>query len=172
MIKHVGMQVGLTVLLLLGAGLAFAQEEVAEPVTVMLNAFIVSTTTNDDGEEEETFTEAAEARPGQVVEYRVTAMNEGETTLPAGNVVVTGPVPAGTTYLGDSATTESQVNLTFSADEGQTFSAPPVMITVTNDEGEEEVEAAPEQYSAVRWTVERALEPEESLEFSYRVTVE
>lgn len=167
-------QAGMVLLLLLSIGYVFAQEETPdEPVTVMLDAFVVSTTTNDDGEEEETFTEATEARPGQVVEYRVMATNEGETTLPAGNVVVTGPVPEGTTYIGDSATTESQVSLTFSADEGQTFSAPPVMITVTNDDGEEEeVEAAPEQYSAVRWTVERALEPGESLEFSYRVTVE
>ena len=171
MIKHVGM------ILLLVIGLAFAQDdgasEQSEPVTVVLDAFIVSTITNDDGEEEETFTEAAEARPGQVVEYRVTATNEGETTLPAGNVVVTGPVPEGTTYIGDSATTESEVELTFSADEGQSFSAPPVMMTVENDDGEEEeVEAEPGQYSAVRWSVMRALEPGDSLEFSYRVTVE
>ena len=167
MIKHVGM------ILLLVTGLAFAQDDAQEPVTVVLDAFVVSTVTNDDGEEEETFTEAAEARPGQVVEYRVAATNEGETTLPAGNVVVTGPVPEGTTYLGDSATTAPEVSMTFSADEGQTFSAPPVMVTVTNDEGEEEeVEAEPEQYSAVRWSVMRALEPGESLEFSYRVTVE
>ena len=172
MIKHVGM----VLVLLLSMVLAFAQEsagELAEPVVVVLDAFVVETVTNDDGEEEETFVEATEARPGQVVEYRVTATNEGETTLPAGNVVVTGPVPEGTLYLADSAAGEAEVSLTFSADGGETFSAPPVMIMVTNDDGEEEeVEAAPEQYTAVRWSVERALEPEESLNFSYRVTVE
>lgn len=145
----------------------------SEPVTVKLEAYIVSTITKPDGSTEEQFTEAKEARPGQVVEYRVVVTNTSDETLPASNAMITGPIPATTTYIADSATPSSEgARLEFSADGGQTFSVPPVMIMVKNDQGQEvEVEATPEQYTAARWTILQALEPKQELTFKYRVTV-
>ncbi len=144
-----------------------------EPVTVKLEAFVVSTITKEDGTTEEQFTEAKEARPGQVVEYRVVVTNVSDETLPASNAIITGPIPSTTVYIADSATPSSAgAMLEYSADGGQTFSVPPVMIKVKNDKGEEvEVEATPEQYTAARWIILQALEPKQELIFKYRVTV-
>ncbi len=143
-----------------------------EPVTVQLAAFVVTTVTNDDGTVTETFTEAAEARPGQMVEYRVLVRNDGVETLPVGTVAVAGPVPATTRYLADTASSGDLVKTEFSADGGQAFMAAPVMITVVNDQGEEEqVVAEPDQYDAVRWTLQEALQPGAEHVLVYRVTV-
>jgi uncharacterized repeat protein (TIGR01451 family) len=160
--------IGLFIVMLMAA--VVAQDE---PVIVRLEAFIVSTITKEDGTTEEQFTEAKEARPGQVVEYRVVVTNISDETLPASNAAITGPIPATTTYIADSATPSSEnAGLEYSADGGQTFSVPPVMIKVKNDNGEEvEVAATPEQYTAARWTILQALEPKQEIIFKYRVTV-
>jgi uncharacterized repeat protein (TIGR01451 family) len=144
-----------------------------EPISVKLEAYIVSTITKEDGTTEEQFTEAKEARPGQVVEYRVVVTNVSDETLPASNAIITGPIPATTAYIADSATPSSEsATLEFSADGGQTFSVPPIMIKVKNDQGEEvEVEATPDQYTAARWTILQVLEPKQEIIFKYRVTV-
>jgi len=151
---------------------SYALAQTNDPLEVSLEAFIVSTVTQADGSTEEVFTLADQAQPEQIVEYRVAVTNVGDTSLAAGNAVITGPVPAGTQYLSDTATQTEAAVLTFSADGGQTFSAPPVMITITNEDGEEEqVEASPDQYTAARWSIMRALEPAEMLTFVYRVVV-
>lgn len=148
----------------------FAQDN---PVAVTLEAYLVTTVTNDDGELEEVFTEASEARPGQMVEYRVLVSNNSDETLPVGTVVVTGPVPGATFYLADTAAPSNDLFKTeFSPDGGESFSELPVMMTVTNDDGnEEEVMVDPADFSAVRWTLLEALAPEATRTFSYRVEV-
>ncbi len=164
----------MTVLLISLLSLSFAQDTQENPLEVSLEAFLVSTLTKDDGSTEEQFTQAETARPGQIVEYRVSLVNVSENNVPAGNAVVTGPVPAGTSYLEGSATASSEnALLEFSADGGQRFGVPPIMITVVNDEGEEEeVIATPDSYTATRWTVTRALAASESIMFIYRVVVQ
>ena len=148
----------------------------AEPVTVTLEAFVVTTVTQDDGTVTETFTAAAEARPGQVVEYRVLVRNDGAETLPAGAVVVAGPVPATTAYLADTASGGDLVTTEFSAelaaDGSPVFMAAPVMMTVTNEAGEQKrVVANPDQYTGVRWTLQEALPPGAQHNLVYRVEV-
>ena len=106
-------------LALLAPTAAWAQAEAdpnANPVSVRLEIFIVSKVGGN-----ETFQEAATARPGQVVEYRLFANNEGDTTLPPGTVVVSGPVPDGTTYVANSATPTSDAVLTEFSVDGETF---------------------------------------------------
>ena len=138
---------------------------------VNLEAYIVSTQTKEDGNSEELFSAAETARPGQIVEYRVNVQNVSDQSLPANNAAVTGPIPAGTIYLADSASSDSAL-LEFSADGGQSFSLPPVMMTVVNEEGEEiQVEAKAEDYTALRWSISKTLEPQENLIFVYRVIV-
>ena len=78
----------------------FAQDN---PVSVRIEAYIVSQVTAEDGSVTERFSESTTARPGQVVEYRVFATNNDATTLPAESVSVLGPVPDGSTYVDSSA---------------------------------------------------------------------
>lgn len=141
-----------------------ASAQADNPINISYQAFIVSQVTAEDGTTEERLTESETARPGQVVEYRVTAVNQDPTTLPAGTVSVVGPIPEGTSYVDGSATpTSSQVFTEFSAD-AQTFSEPPVL------SGETAVD--PADYVAVRWTLQIPLEPQQEVRFVYRVVIE
>jgi len=155
MLKRLGVVLWLGVLS--GAfGLAFAQDN---PVSVRIEAYIVSQVTADDGSVTERFTESTTARPGQVVEYRVFATNNDETTLPPESVSVLGPIPDSSTYVDGSATPSSErVRTEFSVD-GETFSEAP------------ETTEGPSAYQAVRWTLLVPLEPGQEEGFVYRVTI-
>lgn len=131
------------------------------PVAVRVNIFVVSVV---GGEEQ--FTEATTARPGQVVEYRLFAVNTGDTTLPAGTVVITGPVPDGTQFVPNSATPSSDSILTEFSVDGTNFSEPPVLTGGTPNRA-----AEPGEYRAVRWTLLTEMEPGEEVTFIYRVTI-
>jgi uncharacterized repeat protein (TIGR01451 family) len=74
-------------LLLLGTALAQANE----PVAITLETFVVTAS----GER----VPATEARPGQTVEYRLTATNVSNTSIPSGIVVLTMPILDGVTFL-------------------------------------------------------------------------
>ena len=146
------------------APLALAQS----PISIRLEIYVVSEVTTDDGDREERFSEATTARPGQVVEYRLFATNDGDTTLPAGTVVILGPVPDGTSYVENSSTPTSERVITeFSAD-GETYTEPPVLVGPEDDR--ELVD--PEDYAAVRWTLLEPMEPGQEEVFFYRVLVE
>lgn len=150
--------------------LAYAQT--GEPLNVSLEAYVVTVITKDDGTTEEQFKQASTARPGQVVEYRVVVVNTSNEILPGGNAYITGPVPASTDYIAETATPASdKAGLEFSADGGQNFAEKP-MVMKKNDKGEEElVEVNPEEYTDARWHLLQAIAPQETLTFSYRVTV-
>lgn len=153
--------VALLGLLLCAPGIALAQDN---PVSVRLEIFVVSVV---DGEER--YTTATTARPGQVVEYRLFASNIGDTTLPPGTVVLTGPIPDGTAYIGNSATPSSDRVLTeYSADGGRTFDENLVFVGANDNRRL----AEPEQYTAVRWTLLVDMEPGTEEVFFYRVKVE
>ena len=123
-------------------GLAWAQDN---PVSVSIRAFVI----NEDG----TFTETTTAEGGDTVEYRVTATNTDETTLPPGTVAINGPVPESSTYVVDSASESSDYETEFSSD-GSIF---------------EDVEVSPVQQ--VRWTLLDPFEPGAAIDVIYRVTI-
>jgi uncharacterized repeat protein (TIGR01451 family) len=138
------------------------------PVNVRVEIYVVSQVTKDDGTKEERFTEATTARPGQVVEYRLFAKNVSDTTLPAGIVQITGPIPDGMAFIADSATPSSERVLTeYSADGGRNYSKPPVLVGTAANRSV----AVPADYTGVRWTLLVPLEPGAEEPFFYRVTV-
>lgn len=164
--RRIASYVPLVVALLIGAAQAQPPDN---PVTVRLEIYLVSEVTADNGTVTERFTPATSARPGQIVEYRLFAVNESDETLPAGIVIVTGPVPDGTTFVPGSATPSSERILTeFSAPGSDGFSEPPVIV----DQGGNRSTADPESYGVVRWTLRVAMEPGQEETFIYRVTVE
>lgn len=137
-------------------GTVFAQDN---PVSVRIEAYIVSQVTADDGSVTERFSESATARPGQVVEYRVFATNNDATTLPPESVRVLGPIPESSTYVDGSATPTSERVLTEFSPDNETFSEAP------------ETTEGPTAYRAVRWTLLVPMEPEQEEGFVYRVTI-
>jgi uncharacterized repeat protein (TIGR01451 family) len=116
------------------------------------------------------FLPADEARPQDILEYRVTYANTGETTLHS--VTVVDPVPIGTEYIGRSATRPNEGAVEFSIDDGKTFHAWPIRIKKKTENGKAvEVEATPDMVTHIRWTISSDFEPESAITFSYRAIV-
>jgi len=116
------------------------------------------------------FLPADEARPQDILEYRVTYANNGETTLR--NVTVVDPVPVGTEYIGRSATRPNDGTVEFSIDGGKSYHTWPIRTKKTNAAGEEvEVEATPDMVTHIRWVIASDFEPETEITFSYRTIV-
>ncbi len=138
-------------------------------VVVETGIFLVSQVTDEAGTVKEELKPATTARPGQIVEYRLTARNETDTTLPAGTVSITGPVPNGTTFVPDSATsTDERISTEYSAD-GEIFSD--ASAPILSGSGDNRTVVDPKDYKAVRWTLLVPLEPGKEEVFVYRVTV-
>lgn len=156
----------LSILLLLLAAGALAQDN---PVAFRIESFIVDVITLEGGARQENFVPATTARPGQVVEYRIFVTNRGATTLPAGTVVITGPIPQGTIYLDLSATPTSEHLMTEFTVDGDTFMEAPILVTVAD--GTQRM-ADPSEYRAIRWTLLFALEPNQEETLFYRVIVQ
>ena len=148
------------------AGTAHAQA----PLAVTLESYLVTEVTLEDGTVEEQLVPTEVAKPGQVLEYHLTLQNESEGVIPEG-VAATGPVPQRTRYLAESATAGERSELTFSADEGESFSPTPTVTVVNEDGVEVEMAAEPGQYDAVRWELLGKLGPGQTRTFVYRVEV-
>jgi uncharacterized repeat protein (TIGR01451 family) len=144
----------------------FAQ---SDEVSVATEIFVINQTTAADGSVSEEAKPATTARPGQIVEYRLVARNETDTTLPAGTVIITGPVPPGTTFVPESATPKDERILTEYSADGTNFAD--ADSPILSGEGDNRSVVDPAAYRAVRWTLLVPLEPAQEETFVYRVTV-
>lgn len=141
-------------------------ETQASPVQVRMETYLVKQETDDNGASSEVFEPATEAAPGEVMEYRVFATNTTDTTLPAGIVKITGPIPDGMRFVEGSATPTSDRVLTeFSADGGATYAEAP-LYTGT---GDDRTVVPPDAYTDVRWTLQVPMEPGVEEAFYYRI---
>ena len=116
------------------------------------------------------FLPADEARPQDVLEYRVTYANTGEKTLR--NITVVDPVPVGTEYIERTATRPNEGVVEFSIDGGETYHDWPIRIKKRTEDGKEiEVEATTDMVTHIRWIIASDFEPETEITFSYRAIV-
>ena len=178
----------LAVLALAVVGVAAAQ---ADDIAFEVEIVRVDLVRGEDGEPTERFVPVEEAIPGEIIEYRVTTINEGDIIYRPGTVVVTLPIGEGVRYVEDSAgpTSERWV-IEFSADGGETFSEPPVLVVVGTpaEDGAQDGEdrgrrggfrggverraADPSEYDAIRWTFAEQFEPGQEEILTYRVEVQ
>jgi uncharacterized repeat protein (TIGR01451 family) len=147
-----------------------ASEAVESPLSAVLVAQRVELTEGEDGAMVETLVEAATAAPGDVLQYTGTYTNMSDT--PMVGLIVNGPVPSGTGYVGGSQS--ASVDAVFEVlIEGEEWQELPAYKTITDENGaEQRVEANPSDYQQVRWRLNEALAPEASAQTSYRVAVD
>jgi uncharacterized repeat protein (TIGR01451 family) len=107
------------------------------------------------GEKEIQRMEAAKVIPGDEVIYTIHYANVGGE--PAENIVITDPIPEHMLYLEGSASGEGSV-VTFSVDDGKSFDVEGNLKVPVEDGSERPAE--PSDYTHVKWTLERELEPE------------
>ncbi len=112
------------------------------------------------------------SRPARgIVEYRLTYTNNGD--QPLSGLIITGPIPANTVYLENSAATQVNADFTVSIDNGDSFQAEPITKTITGENGQSKnVEVSPSDYTQVRWQPKGSLQPDQVQEYRYRVTVQ
>jgi len=154
--------------------IAFAQEakQGQAGLELELSAYIVNTVKDSDGNEKEVFVPATRAQVGQLIEYRIKAVNNSEEAIPAASAKISVPIPDVTTYVDGSALENDLFRLEFSADGGQNFAVAPLLRVVKNDKGEEvSVVIDPSEYQVVRWTILEKIEPGAIYNLSYRVKV-
>ena len=94
------------------------------------------------------------ATPGTEVIYTTTFTNQG--SKPAGNIAITNPVPANTTFVGGSTFGEN-TDVTFSIDGGKTY-ATADKLRVKTPRGRERP-AVPTDYTHIRWAYRGDLAP-------------
>lgn len=136
------------------------------PVQGTMEAYVVESL---KGKEVLKTAEAVE--PDQLVEYQLTYVNKSENGI--FGLTVTGPVPEGTAYVSDTATTDVTARFRVSIDGGITFEEEPVVREVVKENGEVSEQVVPaEQYTHVQWKSDAELEGKggEQL-YKYRVRV-
>lgn len=119
--------------------------------------------TNAKGEKELKRVEAKKALPGDVVIYTVTYANTGKEV--AENIFVTNPVPEHMVYVEGSATGKNAL-VTYSVDGGKTF-AEPDKLKVRKADGMERLAATPD-YTHIRWTFKKSVQPGATGSVSFR----
>ena len=99
----------------------------------------------------------AEARPGDVLHYRLLFTNTSPRTVQG--IKIANPLPAGIRFVaGTARATREDARLEYSADGGRTFSAQPM--EEAEVEGRRVQRPVPaERYTHVRWTVEGRVAP-------------
>lgn len=145
-------------MLCLGLMLAFALAQSQDVVKLDLQAFRVLTV-QDNGKTVEKFEIATDARPGQLIEYRLEAANTTDRQLRQVALVI--PIPHSTAYQALSAAPlrlgQTLIAPQFSFDGGISYGVPPlkrmVRVMENGKEVEKEVEVKPEEYTHVRWVL-------------------
>lgn len=109
------------------------------------------------------------AKSGDMLRFVVVGKNEGDRE--ARNFTVTQPIPNGTKFVLNSASSPTATSITYSIDQGKTFTAQP-KIKKTQPNGQVIEQAAPaEAYTHARWQFNQALQPMTNVSASYQVSV-
>ena len=148
-------------------------------LSLRLDSYQVITVKDEQGKVTERLVPAAEVKPGDILEWVLTAKNTSG--KPLKNVALTIPIPPETFYIAGTAKLlryqlderELLVHPLFSYD-GVRFSPPPLKKKVKMREGdrivEKEVVVPPEQYTHARWVLPE-LPPGKEVSVSLRTRV-
>lgn len=155
----------------LDRGLSMAQTLNQPKVELQLIAKQKVTQKDAQGKEQVTWsvlTNDTTVQKGTILRFQVVAKNNGDRA--AEKLAVTQPIPKGTTYAIGSAT-QNDAELSYSIDDGKTFTANP-LVQVTLPDGRVEMKPAPaEAYTHVRWTFGKSVAPKSGTDVAYDVSV-
>jgi len=118
----------------------------------------------------ERYAAADAAKPGDVIEYRLEYRNDGKQAVT--QLVVNGPVPAGTVYIGGSAQTATRAQLKFSYDGGTSWHVTAPLQVIKGTDGKSITRPAPDDaVTNVEWLVQEPLKAGIAQQYRYRVRV-
>ncbi len=148
------------------AGLITSLAIAESPVTGSIEA--VKVIVGENGKE--VYLPADEARPQDVIEYRLKYANNGDQAV--SKLSITDPVPVGARYVAKTAQSPKSTSVLFSVDGAKTFHKWPVRVKQTDAKGREVwVDATADMITHIRWTLSSDLAPADEIAFSYRAEV-
>ena len=138
----------------------------ADPGSIKLTSFaeIEITVVDKEGKAQIQRTPVDTAVPGDEIIYTTTF--ENIINKPAGNIVITNPIPNATTYRSASG---ANTEITFSIDGGNKYAAPDKLI-VTTSEGNTRP-AMPSDYTHLRWAYKGELGAGKTSQVSFRTVI-
>ena len=157
------MKIGATSLALLGMALAQSSKP-----QITLEGFLVRSSIKD-GKTIESFEKANRAQPGEIVEYRLKAVNSGSAAI--SNLNVDLPVPRETAYLDGTASGPNNATLLASFDAKRSFGQLPLKRKIIKDGKTNEEIVKANEFTNLRWAIKGAIPAGQSLEFKARVKV-
>ena len=110
-----------------------------------------------------------EVHPGEVLDWTITSQNEG--TGAAREFKATGQIPKGTMLIVGSTTADGSTSVTYSIDNGQSFSTQPTVEEKQADGTVKRVPAPVSLYTQVRYEWSDALAAGGKLSAAYKVRV-
>jgi len=160
--------IALALSLLLPAWSAHAVEGAGSPaVEIKITAEVEVKVVKPDGSEEMKRVPATRVPPGESVIYTLNAKNTSG--KPAGDVVMTDPIPEHMEYVDGSVSVDG-ARVTFSVDGGKTFAAKE-SLKVRGEDGAIRA-ALPADFTNIRWQLEKPLAPGDTRAVSFRARVE
>ena len=112
---------------------------------------------------------AGPVRPGEVVSFTMSSVNEG--TAPAREYRAIGQIPRGATFVAGSALADNTIQVSYSIDDGQKFSSNPLIDEKQPDGTIKQVVAPVSMYTQVRFEWADPLAAGGKLVASYQVRV-
>ncbi len=154
-------------LLVVGSAAAFAQKKfmvrsTGRPeVKVLLSAVVERQNARIPVQE------AATVKSGEIMDWTITSMNEGN--APARDYKAVGVVPPGTEFVDGSVTADGAANVTYSIDRGKSFSERPTIDEKQPDGTTKKVPAPTSMYTQIRYEWADPLEEGAKRNVSYKV---
>jgi uncharacterized repeat protein (TIGR01451 family) len=113
--------------------------------------------------------EKVAVNPGETINWTIISENDG--TAPAHEYKTVGQIPKGTTFVAGSATAEGSTTVVYSIDNGQTYSAQPMIEERQADGSTKPVPAPTSMYTQVRYDWADPLAADSKLSATYKVRV-
>jgi uncharacterized repeat protein (TIGR01451 family) len=111
----------------------------------------------------------ASVLPGETLDWTITSQNEGN--APAHEYKTVGQIPKGTTFIAGSATADGTASVTYSIDNGQSYTAQPTIEEKQPDGSTRRVAAPVSMYTQLRYEWADPLADGGKLNASYKVRV-
>jgi uncharacterized repeat protein (TIGR01451 family) len=111
----------------------------------------------------------ASVLPGETLDWTITSENAGNAA--AHQYKTVGQIPKGTTFISGSATADGTASVTYSIDNGQTYSATPTIEEKQADGSMKRVAAPVSMYTQLRYEWAEPLADGGKLTASYKVRV-
>lgn len=161
--------VTLLILLVLGGIVGYAQSYTNRAVEMRPELKLVLSGAVERGDSQTSLADAGNVNSGETINWTINTSNAGN--APAQSQDAIGQIPNGTTFVSDSATSDNKAVVSYSIDNGQTFSAQPMMSERNSDGSVREVPAPASMYNRIRfhWDSPLAVSAQRSATYKVRV---